>query len=258
MAVRVGDGRRPAQRRHRGIPARPRTARSGSSRSTPASRSSMASPNSWPASTSSASSSASPPAGRFSQARPAAAAASRRHRPGTRSRSDSSAEDPAREFAPAPGRIGRWRMPAGPGVRVDAAWRPGSASPPDYDPLIAKLMVEAPDRAARHRAPPTGTRRGRGHRRPDDAAVPPPGRAIRASPPPRSVHRLGRREWDGPAARDATWDAPRPSRRSRGHAAGACRPAAPRLRRPPSRPRGRPPTAGGWAAAGQRRSTDGR
>ncbi len=59
-----------------------------------------------------------------------------------------SAEDPAREFAPAPGRVGRWVMPAGPGVRVDTAIEPGERVPPDYDPLIAKLMVHAADRPA--------------------------------------------------------------------------------------------------------------
>ena len=57
-----------------------------------------------------------------------------------------SAEDPARSFAPTPGRVGRWTMPAGPGVRVDTAIEPGERVPPDYDPLIAKIMVHAVDR----------------------------------------------------------------------------------------------------------------
>ncbi len=56
------------------------------------------------------------------------------------------AEDPARDFAPAPGRIGSWVMPSGPGVRVDTAIRPGERVPPDYDPLIAKVMTVGADR----------------------------------------------------------------------------------------------------------------
>ncbi len=59
-----------------------------------------------------------------------------------------SAEDPARAFAPAPGRVTRWAMPAGPGVRVDTAIEAGERIPPDYDPMIAKLMVHAGDRPA--------------------------------------------------------------------------------------------------------------
>ncbi len=39
-------------------------------------------------------------------------------------------------------------MPAGPGVRVDTAMEVGQRVPPDYDPLIAKLMVHATDRPA--------------------------------------------------------------------------------------------------------------
>ncbi|HEY0444214.1 MAG TPA: biotin carboxylase N-terminal domain-containing protein [Candidatus Limnocylindrales bacterium] len=59
-----------------------------------------------------------------------------------------SAEDPAREFAAAPGQIGRWRMPEGPGVRIDAGVESGSRVSPDYDPLIAKVLVAASDRPA--------------------------------------------------------------------------------------------------------------
>jgi len=59
-----------------------------------------------------------------------------------------SAEDPARQFAPTPGRVGRWVMPDGPGVRVDTAIEPGDRIPAEYDPLIAKLMVHAADRPA--------------------------------------------------------------------------------------------------------------
>ncbi|HET7181914.1 MAG TPA: biotin carboxylase N-terminal domain-containing protein [Candidatus Limnocylindrales bacterium] len=59
-----------------------------------------------------------------------------------------SAEDPGRAFAPTPGRVGRWRMASGPGVRVDTAIEPGDRVPPEYDNLIAKLMVHAADRPA--------------------------------------------------------------------------------------------------------------
>jgi acetyl-CoA/propionyl-CoA carboxylase biotin carboxyl carrier protein len=56
------------------------------------------------------------------------------------------AEDPRRAFAPAPGTITAYREPGGLGVRVDSAAFPGSVIPPDYDSLIAKLIVHAPDR----------------------------------------------------------------------------------------------------------------
>jgi acetyl/propionyl-CoA carboxylase alpha subunit len=59
-----------------------------------------------------------------------------------------SAEDPAADFAPTPGVIRRWSMPAGPGVRVDTAAEAGDRVPPEYDNLIAKVMVRAGDRPA--------------------------------------------------------------------------------------------------------------
>ncbi|HEV8547073.1 MAG TPA: biotin carboxylase N-terminal domain-containing protein [Candidatus Limnocylindrales bacterium] len=59
-----------------------------------------------------------------------------------------SAEDPGRDFAPSPGRIGRWRMPSGPDVRVDTAAEAGALVPPDYDPLVAKVLVVDRDRDA--------------------------------------------------------------------------------------------------------------
>jgi acetyl-CoA/propionyl-CoA carboxylase biotin carboxyl carrier protein len=56
------------------------------------------------------------------------------------------AEDPAQNFRPAPGTVERYREPGGIGVRVDSAAYPGFAITPDYDSMIAKLIVRAPDR----------------------------------------------------------------------------------------------------------------
>ena len=58
------------------------------------------------------------------------------------------AEDPARDFAPAPGRVTRFRAPLGPGVRVDTHLEDGAVIPPQYDSLVAKVAVWDEDRAA--------------------------------------------------------------------------------------------------------------
>ena len=51
------------------------------------------------------------------------------------------AEDPTRDFAPAPGRITRFRPPLGPGVRLDTFIEDGTDVPPHYDSLLGKLIV---------------------------------------------------------------------------------------------------------------------
>ena len=56
------------------------------------------------------------------------------------------AEDPRQGFLPAPGTIGAYREPAGPGVRVDSGVTEGSEIVGIYDPLVAKLIVWDSDR----------------------------------------------------------------------------------------------------------------
>jgi acetyl-CoA/propionyl-CoA carboxylase biotin carboxyl carrier protein len=58
------------------------------------------------------------------------------------------AEDPHDGFRPVAGSIAAWRMPDGPGVRVDAGVASGSALPVEYDPLLAKVLVHADSRPA--------------------------------------------------------------------------------------------------------------
>lgn len=63
------------------------------------------------------------------------------------------AEDPARGFAPAPGRVTRYVEPRGIGVRVDSGYGEGSEIPSAYDSLVAKLVVSGSTRdQARRRA----------------------------------------------------------------------------------------------------------
>jgi len=51
------------------------------------------------------------------------------------------AEDPGRNFLPAPGHIDAWHLPSGPGVRVDAGYVVGDTVPGAFDSLLAKLIV---------------------------------------------------------------------------------------------------------------------
>ncbi|UAK30965.1 ATP-grasp domain-containing protein [Nocardia asteroides] len=51
------------------------------------------------------------------------------------------AEDPDRDFAPAPGRIARLDLPAGPGIRVDTGVSEGDTIPADFDSMIAKIIA---------------------------------------------------------------------------------------------------------------------
>jgi acetyl-CoA/propionyl-CoA carboxylase biotin carboxyl carrier protein len=56
------------------------------------------------------------------------------------------AENPAKNFMPAPGDIGRYKEPGGPGVRVDSGTEANSTIPQTYDPLVAKLITYGADR----------------------------------------------------------------------------------------------------------------
>jgi acetyl-CoA carboxylase, biotin carboxylase subunit len=56
------------------------------------------------------------------------------------------AEDPARDFAPAPGRLERFRPPLGPFDRVDTFVEDGTVISPYYDSLLAKVIVWGEDR----------------------------------------------------------------------------------------------------------------
>jgi len=56
------------------------------------------------------------------------------------------AEDPGRNFLPAPGTITSWRPPAGPGVRLDSGYAAGQTVPQAFDSLIAKLIVTGASR----------------------------------------------------------------------------------------------------------------
>ena len=56
------------------------------------------------------------------------------------------AEDPERDFAPAPGLIEHLALPAGPGIRVDTGVSAGDVIPPQFDSMIAKAIAWGRDR----------------------------------------------------------------------------------------------------------------
>lgn len=56
------------------------------------------------------------------------------------------AENPSHNFAPSPGRLEYYLPPGGPHVRVDSACYSGYLIPPNYDSMIAKLIVRGKDR----------------------------------------------------------------------------------------------------------------
>lgn len=57
------------------------------------------------------------------------------------------AENPKQNFAPSPGKLEYYLPPGGPHVRVDSACYSGYSIPPNYDSMIAKLIVKGKDRA---------------------------------------------------------------------------------------------------------------
>ncbi len=57
------------------------------------------------------------------------------------------AEDPGRNFLPAPGTLTTWHPASGPGVRLDAGYAAGMTVPQAFDSLIAKLIVTGADRS---------------------------------------------------------------------------------------------------------------
>ena len=58
------------------------------------------------------------------------------------------AEDAARGFLPCVGRLSTWKVPQGPGIRIDSGVREGDTITVDFDPMLAKLIVHAPTRRA--------------------------------------------------------------------------------------------------------------
>ncbi len=57
------------------------------------------------------------------------------------------AEDPDRDFAPAPGRVQLLRWPTGPGIRIDTGVLEGDVIAPEFDSMVAKIIAVGRDRA---------------------------------------------------------------------------------------------------------------
>jgi acetyl-CoA carboxylase, biotin carboxylase subunit len=56
------------------------------------------------------------------------------------------AEDPSKDFRPSAGTITKWQPPGGPGIRLDSHVVTGYRVPPNYDSMVAKLLVHQPTR----------------------------------------------------------------------------------------------------------------
>ena len=56
-------------------------------------------------------------------------------------------EDPGKNFLPTPGVITNWKLPSGPGVRVDAGFTAGDVISGNFDSLLAKLVITGATRA---------------------------------------------------------------------------------------------------------------
>ena len=111
------------------------------------------------------------------------------------------AEDASKNFAPAPGRIGSYREPAGPFVRVDSGAEEGYEVLPLYDPMIAKLIVWDVDREASTTAHAARARRVRDRRAEDAHPLPPGAARHRAVGERRDLPRPGRGQGLAQAAR---------------------------------------------------------
>ena len=172
----------------------------------------------------------------------------RRPRAGTPIEARLNAEDPERDFAPAPGRIALLRLPLGPGIRVDTGVAEGDVIPADFDSMIAKIIAYGrdPRRGAGPAAARAGRHDGRHRGRHDEQVVPArPARAARGRRRQRR-HRLARPGPDHRRPRRPPRRRRRPRRRGdrrlrrrRAHRAAAV--LRHRARRPPAGPaRGRP------------------